>query len=60
MDELTKELGGQKLTLSASTAIGPYHVQSGAPNQDAYDLISGDGFLALAVADGAGSLARPD
>lgn len=60
MDELSHRLGSTELKLSAATAIGPAHGPAGLPNQDAYDLISGDGFLVLAVADGAGSLARSD
>lgn len=60
MDELSHRLGSTELKLSAATAIGPAHGPAGLPNQDAYDLISGEGFLVLAVADGAGSLARSD
>lgn len=60
MDELSHRLGSTELKLSAATVIGPAHGPAGLPNQDAYDLISGDGFLVLAVADGAGSLARSD
>lgn len=60
MDKLSHTLGTVELQLSGATAIGPYHVQMGLPNQDAYDLIAGKGFLTLAVADGAGSLERSD
>lgn len=60
MDELKHSLAAAELKLSAATEIGPYHVQAGLPNQDAYDLLSGPGFLSLAVADGAGSLERSD
>jgi len=60
VDELNHRLGTAELKLSADSQIGPYHVQMGYPNQDAYDFIQGDGFLSLAVADGAGSLERSD
>jgi len=60
MDQLNHRLGDSELTLSAATQMGPYHAKMGIPNQDAYDLISGEGFLSLAVADGAGSLERSD
>lgn len=60
MDELSHSLGSTELRLSADSQIGPYHVQMGYPNQDAYDFIQGEGFLSLAVADGAGSLERSD
>lgn len=61
MDQLTHELNNSvKLQVSAATQIGPYHVQAGVPNQDAYDFIPSNGFLTLAVADGAGSLERSD
>jgi len=60
MDQLNHRLGDSELKLSAATQMGPYHAKMGIPNQDAYDLISGEGFLSLAVADGAGSLERSD
>lgn len=60
MEELTHNLGAREFFSSAATAIGPYHIQAGLPNQDAYDLITTDDFITLAVADGAGSLARSD
>lgn len=60
MDQLNHRLGDSELKLSAATQMGPYHAKLGIPNQDAYDLISGEGFLSLAVADGAGSLERSD
>lgn len=60
MDRLTHSLGERTVELSGATAIGPYHVQMGIPNQDAYDLITAPGLVSLAVADGAGSLERSD
>lgn len=60
MDELSHSLGSTEIKLSGATQVGPYHIQVGLPNQDAYDVIPGSGFLSLAVADGAGSLERSD
>lgn len=60
MNELIHTLGERELFSSTGSTIGPYHIQENLPNQDAYDLIATDDFLVLAVADGAGSLARSD
>lgn len=60
MDQLNHRLGDSELKISAATQMGPYHSKMGIPNQDAYDMILGEGFLSLAVADGAGSLERSD
>lgn len=57
---LSKSLGDARIELSGATAIGPYHVQAGLPNQDAQGFVHQDDLLLLAVADGAGSLARSD
>lgn len=60
MAQKSHQLGMRSLEISAGTAIGPYHVQGGLPNQDAHDFILLDGMAVLAVADGAGSLERSD
>lgn len=57
---LSKQLGEARIELSGATAIGPSHVQAGLPNQDSLTFADQDGLLLLAVADGAGSLARSD
>ena len=48
------------MKISQGTIVGPYHLDRGLPNQDAFDSFFDEesGFTVLAVADGAGSLER--
>ncbi|MCA1830354.1 MAG: PP2C family serine/threonine-protein phosphatase [Actinomycetota bacterium] len=43
-----------------ASVVGASHVRAGLPCQDAFAVASGDGYVALAVADGMGSAARAD
>lgn len=43
-------------TIAQGSLIGPHHRKNSEPNQDSYLSLEVDGLVALAVADGAGSL----